>query len=213
MGRPVWQAPSVLGVLEPVGLVWRPPQQQQSVAILSIHVIICCRGVACSGKVRSSGRVMQQHSCSRSQRASSTSFWSSCSARRASPPASASPSSPAQPRSRSRAGSTRARAAAVTRGTSAARNDGSSPCTAPSRRARRGASAPFQPARVSPAAAPRWQRWPMGAVGPHSPAIGPRGRHSAPKGAENATGERQAGHARPRGPGRLFKYKQVSSKS
>ena len=154
---------------------------------------------ACSGKVRSSGRVMQQHSCSRSQRASSTSFWSSCSARRASPPAPARPSSPGQPRSRSRAGSTRARAAAGTRGTSAARNDGSSPCTAPSRRARRGASAPFQPARVSPAAAPRWQRWPMGAVGPHSPAIGPRGRHSAPKGAENATGERQAGHCpRPR---------------
>ena len=80
---------------------------------------------ACSGKVRSSGRVMQQHSCSRSQRASSTSFWSSCSARRATPPAPARPSSPAQLRSQSRAGSTRARAAAVTRGTSAARNDGS----------------------------------------------------------------------------------------
>ena len=62
------------------------------------------------------------------------------------------------------------------------------------RRARRGASAPFQPARVSPAAAPRLQRWPTGAFGPHSPALGPRGRRSAPKGAENATGERQAGH-------------------
>ena len=62
------------------------------------------------------------------------------------------------------------------------------------RRARRGASAPFQPARVSPAAAPRLQRWPTGAFGPHSPAFGPRGRRSAPKGAENAAGERQAGH-------------------
>ena len=46
MGKLVWQAPSVLGVLEPVGLVWRPPRQQQSVTILSIHVIICCHGVA-----------------------------------------------------------------------------------------------------------------------------------------------------------------------
>ena len=62
------------------------------------------------------------------------------------------------------------------------------------RRARRGASAPFQPARVSPAAAPRLQRWPTGAFGPHSPALGPRGRRSAPKGAENAAGERHAGH-------------------
>ena len=76
-------------------------------------------------KVRSSGRVMQQHSCSRSQRASSTSFCASCSARRASPPAPARPSSPSQPHSRSRSSSTRAHAAAVTRGTSAARNDGS----------------------------------------------------------------------------------------
>ena len=83
--------------------------------------------------------------------------------------------------------------------TSAALNDGSRPCTAPWRRARRGASAPFQPARVGPAAASRLQRWPTGAVGPHRPALGPRGRHSAPKGAENATGERQAGHCpRPR---------------
>ena len=51
------------------------------------------------------------------------------------------------------------------------------------RRARRGASAPFQPARVSPAAALRLQRWPTGAFGPHSPALGPWGRHSAPQAA------------------------------
>ena len=51
------------------------------------------------------------------------------------------------------------------------------------RRARRGASAPVQPARVSPAAAPRLQRWPTGAFGPHSPALRPWGPHSAPQAA------------------------------
>ena len=53
MGKLVWQAPSVLGVLEPVVLVWRPPRQQQSVTILSIHVIICCHGVA--GRCKAAG--------------------------------------------------------------------------------------------------------------------------------------------------------------
>ena len=129
--------------------------------------------------------------CQSSQRASSTSFWSSCSARRASPPAPARPSSAAQPRSQSRAGSTWAHAAAGTRGTSAARNDGS---TSVHGELDIQLQAPFQPARVSPAAVSRLQRWPTGAFGPHSPALGPRGRHSAPQGAENAAGERQAGH-------------------
>ena len=61
---------------------------------------------------------------------------------------------------------------------------------------------PFQPARVGPAAVPRLQRWPTGAVGPHSPAMGPRGRHSAPKAAARTAqaSARQAIARPPRAP-------------
>ena len=124
---------------------------------------------ACSGKVRSSGRVMQlcTAAAGTSQRASSTSFWSSCSARHASPPAPARPSGPAQPRSRSRAGSTRARAAAVTRGTSAARNDGSAP-SRPASATRRISAFPARQGgpRCGLALAKGGQRVPLGRTAP-----------------------------------------------